>query len=74
MKMVGISSSVSGEEFGVYTSAIVELYSRRRLNLYGACVVIRCPTNESEYTAVDLQIAYNYTSRCRLRLVMSLLY
>ena len=67
MKMVGISSNVDGVQYGVYTAAILDRsFSWGRGNRV-ACVVIRCPTNESESTAVDLQIAYDNSSQCRFR-------
>ena len=67
MKIVGISSNVRGEEFGVYTSTMLERTSSKGGHGRVACVVIRCPTNESVYTAVDLRIAYDNSSQCRLR-------
>ena len=63
--MVGISTAVNGDQYGTHTSTSMKRsYSRNELYRV-ACVVFRCPTNESEYTAVDLQIVSNKGSQCR---------
>ena len=69
MKVVGISKSPSGTLYGSYT-AIVSDGGRGKRSLYsrgqGACVLIRCP-KDTEYTSVDLQIAFKNRTQCRLR-------
>ena len=63
MRVVGISSSPDGVSYGTYTTTLQQGYK--------ACVLIRCPTNSSGYTDVDLRIAYINSSQCSMRSVIA---
>ena len=72
MKVVGISTSPDGMLYGSYAAVLNPEYMGRDKKRsvgyasYGACILVRCP-NDTDYTAVDLQIAYENSTQCRLR-------
>ena len=72
--MVGISSAPGSDLYGTYTATLIDYgdndygyeYENDYDNAFKACVLIRCP-GETNYTAVDLQIAYEKRTQCHLR-------
>ncbi|KAI0223002.1 hypothetical protein LSAT2_025748 [Lamellibrachia satsuma] len=68
LRVVGISSAPGGDLYGTYSAVLVYDYETDvyDYNAFAACVLVRCPSDDVDYTAVDLQIAYKNRTQCRI--------
>ena len=66
MNIVGISRDKDGVPYGTFTAPAVHNFYVTPFASHRACVLARCPTFDTNYTEVHIQIAYEKRSQCRI--------